>query len=227
MSPARDRETVADVVGVPQTRFVVVLALMLALLFLLVGPGADLDSRLLLEVTVGVAIVSAAVAAEDGGRRRWTILFGVLTVLLNAMWGGGHSLARMAGPGSAALFAAYATLRAVRVIVRSRRVTGDVLAGALAAYVLAGLAFAIVYGVIELRSPGAFRTGADAVTFSDVVYFSFVTLLTVGFGDVTPAAATARAVAIFEGLFGVAYTTVVMAALVAAYLDGRREAAGR
>jgi len=226
MSPARDRETVADVVGVPHTRFVVVLALMLALLFLLVGPGADLDSRLLLEVTVGVAIVSAAVAAEDGGRRRWTILFGVLTVLLNAM-GGGHSLARMAGPGSAALFAAYATLRAVRVIVRSRRVTGDVLAGALAAYVLAGLAFAIVYGVIELRSPGAFRTGADAVTFSDVVYFSFVTLLTVGFGDVTPAAATARAVAIFEGLFGVAYTTVVMAALVAAYLDGRREAAGR
>jgi hypothetical protein len=133
----------------------------------------------------------------------------------------------MAGPGSAALFAAYATLRAVRVIVRSRRVTGDVLAGALAAYVLAGLAFAIVYGVIEVRSPGAFRTGADAVTFSDVVYFSFVTLLTVGFGDVTPAAATARAVAIFEGLFGVAYTTVVMAALVAAYLDGRREAAGR
>jgi hypothetical protein len=227
MSPARDRETVADVGGVPHTRFVVVLALMLALLFWLVGPGADLDSRLLLEVTVGVAIVSAAVAAEDGGRRRWTILFGVLTVLLNAMWGGGHSLARTAGPGSAALFAAYATLRAVRVIVRSRRVTGDVLAGALAAYVLAGLAFAIVYGVIEVRSPGAFRTGADAVTFSDVVYFSFVTLLTVGFGDVTPAAATARAVAIFEGLFGVAYTTVVMAALVAAYLDGRREAAGR
>ena len=88
MSPARDRETVADVVGVPHTRFVVVLALMLALLFWLVGPGADLDSRLLLEVTVGVAIVSAAVAAEDDGRRRWTILFGVLTVLLNAMWGG-------------------------------------------------------------------------------------------------------------------------------------------
>lgn len=227
MSPTRDRETVADVGGVPHTRFVVVLALMLGLLFWLVGPGADLDSLLLLEVTVGVAIVSAAVAAEDGGRRRWTILFGVLTVLLNAMWGGGHSLARMAGPGSAALFAAYATLRAVRVIVRSRRVTGDVLAGALATYVLAGLAFAIVYGVIEVRSPGAFRTGADAVTFSDVVYFSFVTLLTVGFGDVTPAAATARAVAIFEGLFGVAYTTVVMAALVAAYLDGRREAAGR
>lgn len=53
--------------------------------------------------------------------------------------------------------------------------------------------------------------------------FSFVTLLTVGFGDVTPALPLARAVAVFEGLFGVAYTTMVMAALVAAYLESRRE----
>ena len=52
--------------------------------------------------------------------------------------------------------------------------------------------------------------------------FSFVTLLTVGFGDVTPALPLARAVAVFEGLFGVAYTTMVMAALVAVYLESRR-----
>ena len=124
----------------------------------------------------------------------------------------------------AALFAAYATFRSLGVVLRSRRVTGDVLAGALAAYVMAGLSFAIVFGVIEAGAPGAFRAASSQTVFADLVYFSFVTLLTVGYGDVTPALPMARALTLFEGLFGVVYTTMVMAALVAAYLEGRRSA---
>jgi len=101
-------------------------------------------------------------------------------------------------------------------------VTGDVLAGALASYIMAGLAFAVVYGVIEGRSPDAFQVaGTGRASFPDLVYFSFVTMLTIGFGDVTPAAPLARAVVLFQGLFGVVFTTIVMASLVAGYLRQR------
>jgi uncharacterized membrane protein len=112
-------------------------------------------------------------------------------------------------------------------IVRSERVTGNVLAGALATYIMAGLAFAVVYGVIAGRRPDAFQSGTAATaSFPDLVYFSFVTLLTIGYGDVAPAAPVARAVVLVEGLFGVVFTTVVMASLVAGYLRHREREVG-
>jgi len=87
---------------------------------------------------------------------------------------------------------------------------------------MAGLAFAVAYGVIESRMPEAFQVAAGSpASFSDLVYFSFVTLLTIGFGDVTPVAPPARAIVLFEGLFGVVFTTIVMASLVAGYLRHR------
>ena len=84
------------------------------------------------------------------------------------------------------------------------------------------LFIALVFGVIETRWPGSLvvSDGRHA-SFPDLIYFSFVTLLTIGFGDVVPATGAARAVTLLEGLFGVVYTTVVMAALVAAYLSQR------
>jgi uncharacterized membrane protein len=87
---------------------------------------------------------------------------------------------------------------------------------------MAGLAFAVVYGVLANVRPDAFLTStAAAASFPDLVYFSFVTLLTIGFGDVTPVTPVARAVVLVEGLFGVVFTTIVMASLVAAYLQQR------
>ena len=50
-----------------------------------------------------------------------------------------------------------------------------------------------------------------------------MTLLTIGFGDVTPVAPLARAVVLFEGIFGVVFTTIVMASLVAGYLRHRSQ----
>jgi len=200
-----------------------VLVLLLGLLFWLVGAGASQNSRFLFELTVGVVLLSAILTATDAVRWRWTVTLLGGVVLLYAISIAALSPVRLdIGPAAVILFSTYATLRSLGAVVRSHRVTGDVLAGALATYVMAGLTFAIVYGVIEAGAPGAFHLAEGKAAFPDVVYFSFVTLLTVGFGDVTPALPLARAVALLEGLFGVVYTTVVMAALMAAYLEGRR-----
>jgi hypothetical protein len=205
-------------------RFAIVLFLQFGLMIWLVGFDRGRDMRSELEIT-GVIIPLFAVAVVTNRRRdRWIAV--ALAVSAMVFSGGALSGVRPGGgdigPLLAVIVSAHATWRMLTGIVRSERVTSDVLAGALATYIMAGLAFAVVYGVIASRHPAAFATTTSAAaSFQDLVYLSFVTLLTIGFGDVTPAAPTARAVVLVEGLFGVVFTTVVMASLVAGYLRHR------
>ena len=205
-------------------RFGAVLLLQFGLLFWLVAFDRGRDMRVLLELTgVIIPLFAVAVVTERKRDRRLAVALAAGAIVFS---GGALSGVRPGGgdvgPLLAVVFSAYATWKMLTGIVRSERVTGDVLAGALATYIMAGLAFAVVYGVIAGRRPDAFLTGTAApASFPDLVYFSFVTLLTIGFGDVTAAAPFARAVVLVEGLFGVAFTTVVMASLVAGYLRHR------
>ena len=210
-------------------RFGVVLLLQFGLLFGLVAFDRRQDMRLLMEITgVVIPLFAVAVVTNRKRDRRVAVILAAAAMLfsggaLSGVRPGGGDL----GPLLAVLFSGFATWKMLTGIVRSQRVTGDVLAGALATYIMAGLAFAVVYGVIAGRRPDAFVTNTAApASFPDLVYFSFVTLLTIGFGDVTPAAPFARAVVLVEGLFGVAFTTVVMAALVAGYLRHREREGG-
>jgi hypothetical protein len=210
------------------SRFGVVLLLQLGLLFWLVAFDHARDTRGLLDLT-GVVIPLFAIAVVTERKRDRGVAVGLAAAAI-AFSGGALSGFRPAGgeagPLLAVVFSAYATWKMLTGIVRSERVTGNVLAGALATYVMAGMAFAVLYGVIASRRPDAFVTAAAApASFPDLVYFSFVTLLTIGFGDVAPAAPVARAVVLLEGLFGVVFTTVVMASLVAGYLRHREREA--
>jgi hypothetical protein len=205
-------------------RFGAALLLQFALLFWLVAFEHSWGMHILLDIT-GVIIPLFAVGVATDRKRDRRIAF-ALAVAALGFSGGALSGLRPAnvdaGPLLAAAFSAWATWMLLRGIVRSRHVTGDVLAGALAAYIMAGLAFAVLYGVIENFRPLSFATSeAVPASFPDLVYFSFVSLLTIGFGDVTATAPFARAVVLVEGLFGVMFTTVVMASLVAGYIRHR------
>jgi hypothetical protein len=213
-------------IGLPKARFSVVLVLQFVTLFVLVALDAGRGMYRLLELT-GIVIPLSVVAVATDQKRQRRVAFGlaVAAIVFNGgALSGFHLFSLDIGPGLSVLFSAYTTWLLMAGVIRSPRVTGDVLAGALASYIMAGLAFAVVYGVIEARAPGAFvAPGMEPAAFPDLVYFSFVTLLTIGFGDVTPAAPMARAVALFEGIFGVVFTTIVMAALVAGYLRHRSQ----
>jgi hypothetical protein len=207
-----------------RARFAIVLFLQLGLLFWLVAFHHGQDTRGLLDLA-GVIIPSSAIAVVTARRRDRRIAF---TLAAGAMVFSGGSLSGLrvsnldVGPLLAVVFSAYATWKMLVGIVRTERVTDDVLAGALATYIMAGLAFAVLYGVIATYRPEAFQTATAApATFPDLVYFSFVSLMTIGYGDVTAAGPFARAFVITEGLFGVMFTTIVMASLVAAYLQQR------
>ena len=87
---------------------------------------------------------------------------------------------------------------------------------ALSAYLLAGIFFGISYWVLEQIAPRTFTTTGDFSRVS-AIYFSFVTLATLGYGDIVPRSDVARGLAILEGVGGQLFLAVLVARLVSLY----------
>jgi hypothetical protein len=106
----------------------------------------------------------------------------------------------------------------LRNVYRERAVTSDSIAAALCGYVLIGVAFGHAYCVVEELLPGSFNGPTKDLNPVQLhfllTYFSFMTLTTVGYGDITPAADAARSLSIVEGVAGQFYLAVLVAELV-------------
>ncbi|NTW02663.1 MAG: two pore domain potassium channel family protein [Oscillochloris sp.] len=108
----------------------------------------------------------------------------------------------------------------VRLIFSARVVTREVLYAATAVYLLLGGFFVPIYGFIETLQPGSFIDSAapgDLVSWQQFIYYSYVTLTTMGYGDILPHTMWARSLATFEAVCGVLYVTIIMARLVSIY----------
>lgn len=115
----------------------------------------------------------------------------------------------------------------VAQVFRGGRVTSMRIQGALAVYLLFGLAWANAYELVESAYHGmAFYTQEPMGSVSAWVYYSFVTLTTVGYGDVVPINRVARMLAIGEAMTGQIYLTVLVARLVALQVESRHESDG-
>ena len=123
----------------------------------------------------------------------------------------------------ALVFTAYVTVVVLAAVLRGGKVTGDKIAGAICVYLLLGLAWAMIYGLVALVQPGSFHTPVDAHLVEHAatraeygfIYFSFATLTTLGYGDITPASSFARMFAWMEAVVGQLYIAILVARLVA------------
>ena len=97
-----------------------------------------------------------------------------------------------------------------------RVITADLIFCAIATYFLIGVMWSGVYIILEGISPGSF---AGLSKNGDLVYFSFVTLTTVGFGDILPQSILAKRLVIFEGALGGIYLAVIIAMIVGRYMS--------
>jgi len=163
-----------------------------------------------------IPILAVAAASDSKKHRRVAFTLAVASALANGAALSAGGVPAWAGSGVSLVFLAYTTYLVLSVVTRSTRVTREIVAGALASYVMIGLTWAIAFGVAETRWPGSIRFAGDSAEarFSDLLYFSYVTLLTVGYGDITPVSAAARTLVVLEGLLGMTFTTVLLAVLV-------------
>ena len=114
-----------------------------------------------------------------------------------------------------AIFLAVMMISLLSHIRKAKEVTADLIMGAASTYFLIGLFWAFIFFFIETVSPGSFRLeGSWADMQSQLIYYSFVTLATVGYGDITPASMIARSYSVLEAIIGQLYLTVLVAGLV-------------
>jgi hypothetical protein len=101
-------------------------------------------------------------------------------------------------------------------------VSPNALAGAAAGYLLLGFLWAALYGMLEVASPGSITSGGVPIRETEdplggLVYYSYVTLTTLGYGDVVPQPGPARSLAVLEAASGQLYIAFVVAGLVGRY----------
>jgi hypothetical protein len=122
-------------------------------------------------------------------------------------------------------FAALTTFAMFKVF-RAGPVTTDRILGSVLAYLLVGVLWCLAYQLVDLIVGGAFRTAEPHVPTPgrmspQLTYFSFITLTTVGYGDITPVYPVARTLAAAEALVGQLYPAILIARLVSLHAPSR------
>jgi hypothetical protein len=132
----------------------------------------------------------------------------------------GGTYGRLAAIGVRAIFFAVAIGLIGLHVLREHRVTGDTIAGAACIYTLIGLLWGNLYEIVFMLSPAAFDiptgflTGPSGDTTVALQIFSFITLTTVGYGDIHPATPMAGGLAVAEAIVGQLYVATMIARLV-------------
>jgi voltage-gated potassium channel len=133
--------------------------------------------------------------------------------------------------GGVAVFAGIVVWLVYASAMRPHRPIGDRIVGAICVYLLMGLGFGSVYETLDGVIPGSFRFPADtawaAPSSLRYRYFSFVTLATLGYGDVTPATPLAGTLATLEALAAQLYIGITVARLVSLSLTERADSGER
>ena len=186
---------VATTLGLPT---VLIKLLLTACLFAAVMPNATKRTRYVLLAGVSLLVVARA-AAEQG----YVPLNSGLVLALVGLTG----LAAAAG--------------ALRFMVKAQTVNRETIFAALSTYLLAGIFFGQIYWSIEQLKPGSI-SGPDKLSELSAVYYSFVTIATLGYGDFLPRSDLARGIATFEVIGGQLYLAVLVARLIGAFDETRR-----
>jgi hypothetical protein len=204
------------------------LAILIVVIFVIVPlAGLGLVERLLVDVGFSVLLISGAVATNRNIVLTWLIV--MLTIAgLVVHWAGVFVLSLKHAVLDAILimllFGCFVVVMMLQIF-RSGRITLHRVLGAVAAYLSIGIAWGYAYYAASLCNPNAVQFVKPS-NFHDLpvaryIYFSFVTLTTVGYGDAIPMDPVARSLAIAEALTGQLYPAVLIAGVLGVALQSR------
>jgi len=203
------------------------LALLMVILPFLQGPLAPSAFTVLFTL-----VLAAAVMTIRGGRR--LKLIGLLLLILAvaarlAFTLTGEMVLELLSYLFASIMLAWTTVFLFLSLFETKEVTSTTLWEAVSVYILIGLTWASVFAILEAVTPGSFEdTSLDvAVDFHTLIYYSFVTLATLGYGDILPTTQEARGLVIMEVLTGVLYMAILISRLVGTWKPRRRNGEGK
>jgi Ion channel len=201
--------------GGAEHRYGVVLALLLGTFVLMMTGTTGKWARPLSVALTGTTLVAALLAAGVAPRLRRIAEVCAVVAFLGSLTllGLGRSGAGFGGVLNAALVI-VAPIAIARSVLRRRIVDVRTVLAALCIYVLFAMWWAFVYTAIGNIGPSAFFVQQTRATSADYLYFSFITQLTVGYGDLTAVGNLGRACAVLEGLLGQIYLVTIVAVLV-------------
>lgn len=196
-------------------------------LFIILRPFVEdlVGISFVMEIFVSAILLSGIYAVSED---RISLLFALLTGLPALLTNWSFQLLKI--PSfllihhiCAGLFFAVATIIILRHLVNQKVVTVDLIWGAVCGYFLIGFMWGDIYSLLETIYPGSFDLGKhDALDIDSLIYFSFVTLATLGYGDIVPLTKQAGALTIIETVMGQMYLAVNIAALVAIRISQSR-----
>jgi uncharacterized membrane protein len=196
------------------------LALILAYPFLIAN-----DTRYIFLAIISTAVLSLAIYSTSYDRKHLILgmTFGVPAVLLNiATVFFKTPVVYLITIIVSIIFYGFTVFTLLSHILKSKKVDSEIIYGAICAYLLIGFMWGGIYLLIEVLNPGSFYIDAahnidNKTTYADFLYFSFVTVATLGYGDISPVTPLARNVSIMEGIIGVFYLAILVARLVGLY----------
>jgi hypothetical protein len=182
--------------------------------------GGDIIVSLLFSLV----LISAVLAVAS---RRRTLVIAVLLVIpaIAGRWIN-HLPPNLVPPAvfliAGLVLIAFVVANLLYFVLRAPSVNVEVLCASISAYLMLGLMWTMAYWLVDQLTPGgafSFNTNAGTRSMNGFTgfYFSFITLSTVGYGDITPLSTIARWLAAMEAMTGLLYVTVLIARLVSLY----------
>ena len=175
----------------------------------------------LMDIFFFVIFLSAVYAVSQ--KRSTFIIALVMALLIEILIWLGHltdiSSLRTIGNFLAILFTGYTATVILSYLFTEDEITSDVIMGAICVYFLIGLAWAFIFFTLELFQPGSFQMPqGQGIDLSHFSYYSYVTLTTLGYGDITPISTQARSLALLEAIMGQLYLAILVARLVGIHI---------
>ncbi len=178
---------------------------------------------------LGIGLFIAAIFAVIGRGRPTAvaILLGIPAIVGAVFTALGYS-SPLWPPGSlfGTIFLVYITTLILLSVIKAAQVTIETLYGAVAAYVLLGITWGDLYFLIETLRPSSFTSplmAGSQISGPNFIFFSFVTLTTIGYGDIVPASPIAKSFVILEAVTGIMYPAIMIARLIALHSASPRD----
>ncbi|MDB4285703.1 potassium channel family protein [bacterium] len=182
--------------------------------------------QIIFVITYSLLIIGGIKSVADSRRHVvLAVILGVLSfifVWISLFYEPGHTVNKLRGI-FLLLFFLFLAYHVFQSLALFGEVSFNTIFSSISGYLIIGVIGGLLFQLLELSFPGSFNFPNAKTEFLDLNYFSFITLTTIGFGDITPDSRAARSLTIVVGIAGQLYLTILVAILVGKFITSSKK----